>query len=247
MTDIQKEIKEAYAYFETPHIKGRTAHRHYFALKQGLLHQQELIEHWKREAFKAHPTQDAYDAVCQALQKHKDEIEQKDTEIELRNGHIRVFKGKIDSQKVELERYQKYEDELIAKTQQQADEIRKMGGALKRSGPNKQVLHQQELIEQKKAEVKELLRINSVKSTELFEKDTEIERIEEKWKKLLRVRMDADNTKIWKLQEGNKRLRDALEWYAGDQSWGTFEEAGLFIGDGGERARNTLSSIGGKK
>lgn len=87
------------------------------------------------------------------------------------------------------------------------------------SQDNTWLLHQQELIEQKDKSLHEQFEINTKLVVRLEQKDTEIERIEEKWKKLLRVRMDADNTNIWKLQEENKRLREALEWYADKKNW----------------------------
>lgn len=121
------------------------------------------------------------------------------------------------------------------------------------------LLHQQEVIEQLQESVRywqdDAKRLEGISirkeafitsiGKELEQKDAEIKKLNE----ILNgyeIVSDLYASKIEQQAEENKRLKETLEWYAGDQSWGTFEEAGLFIGDGGDRARTTLSSIGGK-
>lgn len=151
MTDIQKDIKEAFELIineimqidrfadteelnfpmENPSEEEQTEWLETFLKLQedhvrGVLEeyansQQELIDQLQRENAEERA---AHNSHVTELIEVQQTLEQKDAEIELHKGHIRVFKGEISDQKIELERYQKYEAELlenIQKLQQERD------------------------------------------------------------------------------------------------------------------------------
>lgn len=40
-----------------------------------------------------------------------------------------------------------------------------------------------------------------------------------------------------------EEMQKTLEWYASDKNWGSIEELGALVSDGGERARQALKGI----
>lgn len=48
-------------------------------------------EYWRQEAFRQHPTQEAYDAVCKALEKHRARANAGDREVELQGEMLRAL------------------------------------------------------------------------------------------------------------------------------------------------------------
>lgn len=68
----------------------------------------------------------------------------------------------------------------------------------------------------------------------------------EGWKRLAEQReKDSDKweKRAFDKVKANQEMQKTLEWYASEEGWGTIEELGAFVGDGGERARQALKGI----
>lgn len=208
MTDsIQKEIKEVkqdlkewdelkYCSINPEHV------RKFLAFIES---QQELIEHLQTEYAEERA---AHNEHVTELCKAEELIEQLTKELELKKISVanlehnrRLLSEEKERKNAEIEQLQ-YRIKIMDLANGQLGRITREAKE-ERDKYRLEAKNERELGESIVAEREELYR-------QVKQKDTEIERIEEKWKELLRVRMSVDNTRIWNLEDKLKQQAEEI-------------------------------------
>lgn len=84
-------------------------------------------EKWRTEAFRQHPTQDAYDAVCAALNKHRERADKLEEQVDIKDELLERACERADKAEQELEQVRQstrfWYIQLKNKEHQQTEEL----------------------------------------------------------------------------------------------------------------------------